>query len=162
MANKTDNSSAFRLVAGLMALMLLIAGALLYLQSSRGGDDGSPGRAALAAASQGIPLAATGAIQGDPGGFDRLQGAVGDLRSQRRAVVALPGSGTDWDNLEQRADAVLARRTPVEAITGARDYVVGVSPARSPPIENTSMYSRIILVFKISIERVFAVSFLAL
>ena len=123
MANKTDNSSAFRLITGLTVLLLVAAAALVFLRPSQGGDGGDSSQSALAAASQGIPLIALAAVEGEAGAFDRLQGAADQLRALRAGAPGFAGAAADWDNLQQRADAVLARRAAVEAVTGARAYV---------------------------------------
>ncbi len=126
MANKTDNPSSFRTVAGLAILLLVVAAALFYLRL--GGDGGGSSRAALGAVSQSIPLAATAAVSGEESGFERLDAAVSQLRSLRQGAAGLPGSRADWDSLEQGAAAVLGRRAPVEALNEARDYVEENAP----------------------------------
>lgn len=121
MANKTDNPSSFRLVAGLTALLIVAAAALFYLRSSGGSGDSS--RAALAAASQGIPAIAEAAVRGEEGAFERLETTLGQLRSLRQGAAGLPGPRAEWDSLEEGADAVLERRAPLEAIANARAYL---------------------------------------
>ena len=118
MANKTDKSSPFKVVAGLMALMLVAAAALVFAQASGGGDNSTAG---LAAVSQAMPLAAAAAVDGEAGGFDRLEAARTQLQSLRRGVANLPGSGSDWQQLDQGAEKVLGRRAAIDAILTARD-----------------------------------------
>ena len=127
MASKTDISSVFRLVGAVLALLLIVAAGLLYLQSSRTGDSGASSRTAVAAAAQGIALIATKAVDGD--GFDRLTEALPQFKALRRATPGLPGSGADWDTLEARAENVLARRAAIQAVYAAGAYVDATLPA---------------------------------
>ena len=62
MATKTDNSSLFIGVAGLIALLLIAAVVLIYLQA--GTREDSPSGNELAALSQAIPLQAASALDG--------------------------------------------------------------------------------------------------
>ena len=118
MANKTDKISPFRLVAGLIGLLLVAAAALFYGQAS-GGNNGSS--SALAAVSQSIPLAAIAAVDGENGAFDRLQAGRSQLQNLKQASVGLPGADSDWQRLEQGAAAILDLRAGIEQVTAARD-----------------------------------------
>ena len=114
MANKTDNASTFKIVAGLAALLLLVAGALVYLQATDGGD--SPA-SELAALSQAIPSQAARALNGEAGAFDQLDASIRKVASLRRGVSL--GRSADWQQLESQASAMLAKREEVEAVNAA-------------------------------------------
>jgi len=113
MASKIDNSSTFRAVAGFAAFLLVAAAALIYLQL--GG--GSPSAAKLAALSQAVPVQAARALSGEAGAFDELDSSVRSVASLRRNGA--PGRSSDWQQLESRAAAILAKRTEVEAVLAA-------------------------------------------
>ena len=114
MAKKSDNASMFKIVAGLIALCLVIAAGLVYLQA--GG--GSSGATELAALSQAIPSQAQRALDGDADAFAALDKAVKKVASLRRGGA--PGRSADWQQLESRAAAILAGRESVEVVrTGA-------------------------------------------
>ena len=63
MARTTNKSSAFTILASLLALSLLAAAGVMYLQSNQGGTDGGMAPA-LAAMSQAMPLHAANAMDG--------------------------------------------------------------------------------------------------
>ena len=113
MASKIDNSSTFRAVAGFAAFLLVAAAALIYLQS--GG--GSPAAPKLAALSQALPAQAARALSGEVGAFDELDSSVIGVASLRRSGA--PGRSSEWQQLESRAAAILAKRTEVEAVLAA-------------------------------------------
>ena len=73
MANKTDNASTFKIIAGIAVLLLLGAAVFVYLQSASGGKSSAP---ELAALSQALPSQAASALNGDDGAFDRLDESV--------------------------------------------------------------------------------------
>lgn len=114
MANKTDNASTFKLVAGLAALLLLVAGALVYLQATDGGNSSA---SELAALSQAIPSQAARALDGEAGAFDQLDVSIRKVASLRRGVSL--GRSADWQQLESQASAMLAKREEVEAVNAA-------------------------------------------
>ena len=104
----TDKSSTFTIVASALAVSLIAAAGLLYLQS--GNSAASEGNApALAATSQAIPLHVSNALAGDPEGFNRLAADVNRLATLRGASssLGLPGGAAAWDNLARDAGAVL-------------------------------------------------------
>jgi twitching motility protein PilJ len=113
MASKIDNSSTFRAVAGFAVFLLVAAAALIYSQS--GG--GSPSATKLAALSQAVPAQASRALSGAAGAFDALDSSVKSVASLRRNGA--PGRSSDWQQLESRAAAILAKRTEVEAVLAA-------------------------------------------
>ncbi len=113
MASNIDNSSTFRATALFAAFLLVGAAALIYLQS--GG--GSPSAPRLAALSQAIPAQAARALQGDVGAFDDLSKSLNSVASLRRSGA--PGRTSDWQELESRAAAILAKRKELEAVLSA-------------------------------------------
>jgi twitching motility protein PilJ len=116
MANTADTASTFRIVAIVMAVVLIAAAALTFFQ----GAGGSPQAAGLAALSQAIPNQAAEAVDGVSGGFDRLDASMEQLASLRgSAGAAAPGSSTEWQRLESRANSILAKRAAVEALNQA-------------------------------------------
>ena len=114
MATKTDNASTFKIVAGLTALSLIVAAALVYLQATGGGNPAAP---ELAALSQAIPSQAARALDGDNGAFDQLDASIRKVASLRRGVAL--GRSADWQQFESQASAILARRAEVEAVHSA-------------------------------------------
>ncbi len=113
MASKNDNTSTFRAVAGIAALLLVGAAALIYLQS--GG--GNPVAPKLAGLSQAIPAQAAQALRGEEGAFDALDASVKSAANMRRNSA--PGQSSDWQQLESRAAAILAQREEVTAVLAA-------------------------------------------
>jgi twitching motility protein PilJ len=113
MAKKTDTTSVFRIVALVIVVSLLSAVALVYLQAQGGGGS----TAELAALSQSMPARTAAALSGRAGSFDALERNVSRLAELRRSA-GMPGSSADWQQLESRASAILARRTAVEAVNG--------------------------------------------
>jgi twitching motility protein PilJ len=114
MAKKTDNASTFKIVAGVTALLLLLAAGLVYLQATDGGDSTAP---ELAALSQAIPSQAARALGGENGAFDELDTSIRKVASLRRGVLL--GRSADWQQLESHASAILAKRSEVEAVNAA-------------------------------------------
>jgi len=123
MANKTGKSSSFTILAATIAILILAAAGLLYLQfSGGGGSDAS--RAEFAALSQAIPLHAGAALAGDPGAFVRLDADVKRLASLRRSsAVGIPGGSSSWDTLNQHAQTILSKRSDVEAVNEASSAI---------------------------------------
>jgi len=113
MATKTDNASTFKIVAGLISFLLVVAAALVYFQ---GGNSGSSS-AELAALSQAIPSQAARALGGEDGAFEQLDASVRKVASLRRGGA--PGRSADWQQLESQASAILSKRAEVEALHGA-------------------------------------------
>ena len=115
MAKKTDTTTLFRIVALLVAVALLAAAGLVYLQPA----GGAAGSAELAALSQAIPVRTANALAGREGAFDALERDLGRMAELRRASDA-PGNAADWQQLESRASAILGRRAAIEAASGIR------------------------------------------
>ncbi|MDJ0700167.1 MAG: methyl-accepting chemotaxis protein [Woeseiaceae bacterium] len=121
MANKTDNSSIFRLLAGLALLLLVVSAALVYLQAGSGGSEGQQ----LAALSQAIPTHANRALAGDANAFNDLDQSLKRVASLRRAAgPATPGPSADWQAFENSAAAILAKRSDAESFNDGVDQVV--------------------------------------
>jgi len=110
MAKKTDNASTFKLVAGVGALLLIGAAALVFMQAGAG-NSGAP---ELAALSQAIPSQAERALNGEEGAFDQLDTSIQKVASLRRGVSL--GRSADWQQLESQASAILANRPDIEAL----------------------------------------------
>ncbi len=116
MAKKADTSSMFRIVASLTAVFLIIGAVLAYFQSTGGNSQATQ----LAALSQAIPYQASTALDGADGGFNRLDSSLKRLAQLRRSAgPAVPGSSSDWQQLESRAAAIVAKRADVEALADA-------------------------------------------
>ncbi len=110
MADKTNTSTAFRTVALVIALALIGAAGLVFLQA------GSSPATALAAISQALPQQANDALLGEEGGFPALADSVSALDGLSGAA---PGSTADWRELSTRAESILSRRTDIEALNTA-------------------------------------------
>jgi len=117
MAIKTENSSAFRIIASLVAFLLILAAALIYLQSGRGGSSATE----LAALSQAIPAQVARALAGDDGAFEQLDSSITKVASLRRSGA--PGPTSHWQQLESRAAAVLGKRSEIEAMQSAANQI---------------------------------------
>lgn len=113
MANTSNTSSIFKIVASITAVLLIAAATLSYFQ----GGGGSSQAAELAALSQAIPAQAAAALNGTGGGFARLDSSLKRLAQLRRSAGAsTPGSSSAWQELESRAAAILAKRADAEAL----------------------------------------------
>ena len=98
------------------AVLLLAAAALTYLQKA--GENPRAGE--LAALSQALSGQASAALEGAPDGFDRLDSSLQQLAKLRRSAgQGVPGSTSDWQQLESAAAAIVARREDVEAVNAA-------------------------------------------
>jgi len=116
MAKKADTFSMFRVVASLTVVFLIIAAVLAYFQSTGGNSQLTQ----LAALSQAIPNQASAALDGADGSFNRLDSSLKRLAQLRRSAgSAVPGSSSDWQQLESRAAAIVAKRADVEALADA-------------------------------------------
>ncbi len=113
MARKSDTSTLFRVLAALAALALLAAAALVFL----GGARPASSAAGLAALSQAAPRQAQAALSAEAGGFDALADTL--ARIDEQAGAGVPGSASDWRELEARGEAILASRAAVESVNDA-------------------------------------------
>ena len=114
MAKTTDNASMFKLVTGAVAVLLVLAAALVYLQS-RGGSGSSA--AELAALSQALPAQVDEALSGEDGAFARLDASARKIAALRNGGA--PGNAADWAQLESGAAAVLAKRAAAKTVADA-------------------------------------------
>ena len=111
MANRADTSSTFTIVASLTTVLLIAAVVLAYFQTTGGNAQATE----LAALSQAIPNQASAALDGADGGFDRLDASLKRLAQLRRtAGPAVPGSSSEWQQLESRTAAIVGKR-PINA-----------------------------------------------
>ncbi len=117
MANKTENASAFKLVSALVALCLVATAALVYLKASGGGSSTTE----LAALSQAVPSQAADVLAGDIAALDKLDDSIKRIASLRRGGA--PGNSGDWQQLESRAAAILAKRDAFEAVHAAATQI---------------------------------------
>jgi len=116
MAQKT--SKTFLNLVTLMAVLLLAAAGIIYLQSTTSSASGN--NAALAALSQALPRHAADAASGSLRGFDQLDNDIKRLDGLTAAAGAgLPGGRAQWQQLQQSANAVLAKRADVESVSSA-------------------------------------------
>jgi len=122
MAIKTDNSSAFQIIASLIAFFLVLAAVFIFFQD-RGGSSSAP---ELAALSQAIPTQAARALDGDSAAFDQLDSSIKKIAALRGGGA--PGRASDWRQLESRATAILDKRNEVEAVQNAA-RAIGVDTA---------------------------------
>lgn len=121
MAENSKNSSIFTVIAVILAVLIVAAAALMYLQPGRG--DGVDARQlTLAALSQGIPLHVGDALTGGTNGFQRLEADLKELRSLRGSTPG-PVARKQWDQLSQGANAILERRESLQAINSAASFV---------------------------------------
>ena len=125
MATNNQGSSAFKTAAAAIAVLLVAAAGLVYLQSKSADRAGSPVPALL---SQAIPLHATRALGVGRDGFDQLAQDLDRLRTERRRA-ALPGSRSDWEALERHAAALLERRASLQALAAATAQVDSAMPS---------------------------------
>ena len=119
MANTTDTTSLFRLIALFTALVLVAAGGLMYLQSGSGGSDA----ANLAALSQVLPERARAAAAGEANAFDVFEQNVGRVAQLRRGAGDVPGRIADWQALEQSAGAIVQQRPTIEPLASASNAI---------------------------------------
>ena len=125
MDNTTDTSSIFRIVSIIMALMLIVASALVFLQATGGASS-----AELAALSQSLPQRASAALNGTGGGFAVFDASVKKIVELRRAAgPAVPGSSGDWREFESSAAGILAKRSEIEALHEATAGIATSSAA---------------------------------
>ena len=123
MANKSSKSSSFMSLAVMIAILLVVAGGLSYLQSRSVGVSSSTD-AEFAALSQAIPLHASSALGGDSRAFPRLDADLKRLATLRLgAALGVPGGSPSWDNLSQHARTILAKRTDIEAVNEATGLI---------------------------------------
>jgi len=120
MANTADTSTMFRIIALVAAALLIAAAALTFFQGSSGNSQTTE----LAALSQVIPGQASAAVSGVQGGFDELDASLTRLAALRRSAgPGVPGSASQWQQLESRAGAIVASRADIEALAAATSNI---------------------------------------
>jgi len=120
MANNTDTSTMFRIVALVAAVLLIAAAVLTFFQGSGGNSQTTE----LAALSQAIPNQADAAVGGAQGSFDILDASLKRLAALRRSAgPSIPGSSSQWQQLESRAGAIVAKRADIEALVSATSNI---------------------------------------
>jgi len=129
MADKTENASTFRSLAGILALFLIGTAAIVYWQAGKEAST-SPSRPVLAALSQAIPLHAGYAVAGNNEGFSLLGADLERLSELRQSasLLGMPGGSGSWQSLEEHARAILDVRAEVEKINGAAVFVAEHTP----------------------------------
>ena len=104
-----------------MALLLIGAAAVIFLQSGRAGSSTD---STLIGLSQSIPLHATNAIAGRGDAFANLNSDLTTLMAKTRGSFSgLPGGASNWSNLDGSAQTILSKQADVEIISTARDYL---------------------------------------
>jgi twitching motility protein PilJ len=97
---------------------------MTYLQ----GDGGNGQAAELAALSQSIPSQVGRAITGEEGEFDNLDASLQRLAQLRRSASrSVAGSSSEWQQLESRAAAIVAKRDDVETLANAGRVIEATS-----------------------------------
>jgi len=122
MSSNSDKSTTFTLLAAALAVSLLAAAGILYLNSTSGGGAANANSAALAAISQSIPRHASAALNGDPDAFDRLQSDVARLEQTGTG-------GAAWAGLREHAGSIIGQRSTIESITSAAQLASEKIPA---------------------------------
>jgi twitching motility protein PilJ len=122
MFNKTSNASAFRITAGIIAVLLVAVAGISYLQAG-GGSSGarSSSSTAIVATAQAMPSIARAAANGQSGALARLRAASGRL--QGAPAAGAPGRDADWQALQRGTEALLGRASALEALATARSAV---------------------------------------
>jgi len=130
MTSKTENASTFKTLAAVLALCLLGAALITWLQATNPAAGGSA-RSVLAGLSQAVVLHADQALGGDSQGLALLEADLERLAESRRGAAALsmPGGSGSWLNLEQHARAILAQRASIETIHAAAAFALERRPS---------------------------------
>lgn len=153
MAQKTGKT--FSIIVLTMFLLLLAAAGAVYLRSASSGNGNN---AALAALSQAMPRHAAIAVSGAPPGFSQLDNDAKRLASMiAGAGLSLPGNKAQWQVLQESADAVLAKRTDIEVVAGAAEFVnehVPVLQSKSDQLMASTGATAAIQEFQLRAERV--------
>jgi twitching motility protein PilJ len=128
MAQKSNRSSSFISLAVALAILLLLAAVVSYLQS--GSSDGVVGdEAEYAVLSQAIPLQAQAAVSGDGDAFASLQSGLQRLSR----LTAAKSRHAEWQVLQDAGQAVLQQRQVLgdaaEATARISDTVSRISEA---------------------------------
>jgi len=124
MADKIEKASSFKNIAGVLALSLIAAAALVYVQAGNR-EAASPSRPVFAALSQAIPLHAEQALQGDGQAFAQLEGDMSRLSAavSGASTFGLPGGAGPWAAMQEHGNAILERRVNIQTIGEATAFV---------------------------------------
>lgn len=126
MADNTASSKSFPLLAFALPLSLVLAAALIYLQT-RAVTGAAPG-ADAAALAQHIALAARRAVAGEPEGYAALGTALERLAELGRDGALSPAAGL-WNRLEADAASVLDTGDSLTRLRNASEAVAEEVPA---------------------------------
>ena len=121
MATNSAQSSAFTAIAAALAVSLVSAAGILYLQAGAAGGGGSD-NARFVAVSQSLPRHAIAAVNGDDGAFANLAADINQLGGLQ-AAGALPGDAASWSALAEQAGTILDRQPAIDAVRGAERLV---------------------------------------
>ena len=151
MAQKSNRSSSFTLLAVALAVLLLMAAATSYLQSrSPGGLSG--GEAEYAVLSQAIPLHAGAALAGDADGFTELQADLQKLSRLSFIKVRHP----EWQVLHDAGQAILQQQQAVGDAAAAVQVINDGAPRvleTSNELFSVSGDSEVLFEFQHRLER---------
>jgi len=152
MAQKSNRSSSFIPLAVALAVLLLLAAAVSYLQS-RGSDGVTGDDAEYAVLSQAIPLHAGAAVAGDKDAFASLQSDLQRLARLSAAKVRYP----EWQALQDGGQAILQQK---QALGDAADAARAINDAVSQIAEagnelfSVSGNSEVLFEFQHRLDRV--------
>jgi hypothetical protein len=121
MATNSARSSAFTAMAAALAVSLVGAAGILYLQAGAAGGGGSD-NARFVAVSQSLPRHAVSAVSGDDGAFTDLAADI-DRLGGLQAAGALPGDAASWSGLAEQAGTILDRQPAIDAVWAAERLV---------------------------------------
>jgi twitching motility protein PilJ len=126
MATNSAQSSAFTAMAAALAVSLVGAAGILYLQAGAAGDGGS-NNSRFVAVSQSLPRHAMAAVNGADGAFTDLAADI-DRLSGLQAAGTLPGDAASWSGLAEQAGTILGRQSSVDAVWAAERLVTEQMP----------------------------------
>ena len=128
MADKSDRSTLFPVLAAILALLIGIAAAVLFTQpgTRSPGDQALP---ALAALSQAMPRHGAAAMAGDDAAFGLLETDLQRLKTNLDATGGSLTGTASWQMLDRQGRAVLQRRDAVAMVQQAAELVRDRMPA---------------------------------
>ena len=118
MTTRTENASTFRIVAGVTAVLLLAAAALVYLQ---GGPGGAPGRSADWQALESQAAAAQAkrqAVEAANAAANSIAADAETILEGSNALLDRSGATTVLQEFQRRADRI---RNAASAVPNAED-----------------------------------------
>lgn len=114
-------------MAAALAVALVAAAGLLYLQAGDDGDDGGVDNAPLIAVSQSLPRHAMAALNGIDGAYASLAADIARLE-ELQAMGGLAGDPAGWEALSRHASSVMERREAADAVHAAGRLVDELMP----------------------------------